>query len=333
MLTLNLEPVKKPTDVFTQMSCCTNTEIINKKNSLLMLPNNNILKGTLEQTWFKHGSEAALLSRIYLEELHVNIPFQYTEYWLKVTFQIEQERCLIVTSFEKPYSEITPYTNQLGLDLIDCSIKTWKPIPNQFCNIIIIHISEKFLQESLSFIPDLSKHNWNYLTEKVKGKELQIISIDSAIAFLVKNLIETIGLEEQTDREKTFCKLSEESINLLLEADFASRTVLEKSALKKIILAEKQLTNDFKNPPPTLNELTKSSGLNRQKFQTLFKEYFGKPFYQYYQDARFSYAKDLIANKGYNISEAAYMIGYKNISYFSRHFEKVTNLKLSDLKK
>ena len=55
-------------------------------------------------------------------------------------------------------------------------------------------------------------------------------------------------------------------------------------------------------------------------------------FYQYFQQERFKYAKQLLESKQCNITEAAYAVGFTNITHFSRQFQKYMNLKPNDLK-
>ena len=102
--------------------------------------------------------------------------------------------------------------------------------------------------------------------------------------------------------------------------------------LQAIQRAEGELLKNFREKAPTLNKLARIAGMNRQKFQELFKDVYGNSFYQYYQIARFEYAKKLIEQNGYNSSEAANAIGFKNYSHFSRIFVKLFGLKPSTLK-
>ncbi len=91
--------------------------------------------------------------------------------------------------------------------------------------------------------------------------------------------------------------------------------------------AEQKLMEDFSNDAITLDELAKIAGVNRVKFQELFKKLYGNSFYVYYQKGRFNYAKKLIAEENYNLCDAAYAVGFKNLTHFSRQFERLMGVK------
>lgn len=128
---------------------------------------------------------------------------------------------------------------------------------------------------------------------------------------------------------------------ILLVADFTNKIVKhvlcferkQNSDIERLKDAERVLMRNFNCPPPTLEELCKIACMNHLKFQKLFKEHYGFNFYQYYQNYRLRHAKNLIEFNHYNVTEAAISIGYKNLSYFTRHFEKFFGYKPSELKR
>lgn len=92
------------------------------------------------------------------------------------------------------------------------------------------------------------------------------------------------------------------------------------------------LVANFLEPAPTLDELAAVVGVNRRKFQELFKQKYGCNFYHFYQKKRFEYIQFLIEEKGFSIVESLQLIGVKNQTHFSRQFERFTGKKLSDCK-
>jgi hypothetical protein len=278
MQILNFNSVHKPGGFFTQLSTFNQTEITHLERSRLMTGNNDFWQGDIENIEFKDGCEIELLSRTYFQEHIVTIPFHYTELWLNITLQIEKDKVYILTALERPYKDSTAYVNKMGLDLIDNLIKVSKPIINKFCEIAIIYISERFLKEVFSFVPNLTDNNWEYLYKLVKEKEFQELSSNSDIGVMLRTLFDNIGNKNNLnlkEREDTICNLSLECIHLLVGTNVSSWSASKKTELHRIILAEKQLTKNFKNPVLSLDELSKISGVNRQKFQKLFKEYYG----------------------------------------------------------
>ncbi|WP_299781507.1 AraC family transcriptional regulator [uncultured Formosa sp.] len=99
----------------------------------------------------------------------------------------------------------------------------------------------------------------------------------------------------------------------------------------KIIHAESIIQKNIKNPPSIL-ELSHITGINQFKLKQNFKLIFGKPIFTYITELRMEKAKKLITEKGYNITEASYAIGYKNPQHFTAAFKKTHNYLPSKLK-
>jgi AraC-like DNA-binding protein len=336
MLTLNYEAIRQPSDVFTEMGYCTDTPIIQRKQLIQMKPHNHIWSGIAEHIAFEDECSAMIASVSFFENVQTYLNFRYEQHWLKITLLYEPSTCLLIIEHLRPYQGIPSYMDKYKFGLIDNMNRTSIQMRNTESKQIALYISEKCLKKHFCFIPDVSANNWLYLSNIIRGKEVQEISLTSPIAIVGKTLIDNISNEEYpiiTERLNNLSQLSEQGINFLLGKGFVTWNTNEKAELKQVILAEKQLTSDFKKPPLILEELCKMTGLNRQKFQKIFKDYYGKTFYQHYQEARFNYAKDLIENKSYNISETAYMTGFKHISHFAKQFEKLTGIKPSNLKK
>ncbi|WP_114793133.1 AraC family transcriptional regulator [Niabella yanshanensis] len=74
--------------------------------------------------------------------------------------------------------------------------------------------------------------------------------------------------------------------------------------------------------PFTQNELVKISGVNRLKLRKLFTQVFGKGIYEYHQFLRMQEAARLLKDEHLSVSETGYQLGFSNLSYFGRLFEK-----------
>ncbi len=79
--------------------------------------------------------------------------------------------------------------------------------------------------------------------------------------------------------------------------------------------------------PLQQNELVAISGMNSLKLRKLFTQVFGKGIYEYYQHLRMQEAARLIQQEHLSVSEAGYQLGFSNLSYFGRLFEKHFGLK------
>ncbi|MGL6201423.1 MAG: response regulator transcription factor [Lachnospiraceae bacterium] len=74
----------------------------------------------------------------------------------------------------------------------------------------------------------------------------------------------------------------------------------------------------------SLTEVSDYIGLNAEYFCRLFKAEIGMTFNSYLTDYRIKKAKELLAKTDLMVYEVAEKVGYKNLSYFSRVFKKVT---------
>ncbi len=98
-------------------------------------------------------------------------------------------------------------------------------------------------------------------------------------------------------------------------------TSLKQKDKERVHFAAKLLEQQIENPPD-LSELAKAAGLSRSKFHACFSLEFGCSPLEYLRDIRLSQAKKLLEQGSYNVTEAAYKVGYNNLGHFSRLFQK-----------
>ncbi len=101
----------------------------------------------------------------------------------------------------------------------------------------------------------------------------------------------------------------------------AKPNLLRSDDVEKIIMARNLLLADLQNAP-TIEVLSKRSGVNRQKLKKGFKIVFGKTINEYLRNERLKRAKQLLAQGQPVIKEVASQVGYENASYFARRFKE-----------
>ncbi|RFM36852.1 helix-turn-helix domain-containing protein [Chitinophaga silvisoli] len=74
-------------------------------------------------------------------------------------------------------------------------------------------------------------------------------------------------------------------------------------------------------------QLVKLSGMNEQKLRKLFVQVFGKGLFDYHQHIRILEAARLLKDEKLSVSEVGYRLGFSNLSYFGRLFEKHMGMK------
>lgn len=174
----------------------------------------------------------------------------------------------------------------------------------------------------------LKKDVFHYLQEysqlRLKNRDKRTIAKEEAIL-----LSEIFGTDIQDDLGKIILYnrillLVEKVLNRLLITEWPeSRTKKLKEedmdGLKEVetILSEKELEKF-----PSINNLSRVALMSSSKLKKRFKEVYGMKLYEFYNHNRLSKAKKWIESGETNIKEAAYRIGFSNLSNFSKAFKK-----------
>lgn len=107
---------------------------------------------------------------------------------------------------------------------------------------------------------------------------------------------------------------------------------LSKSTIEKLHHARSLLENQFLDPPSS-TELAQFICLNTFKLKKGFKALFNKTVFEYVNDIRMEYGKQLILSSDITISEIAYKLGYSFPHHFSNAFKKKFGYLPGQLKK
>ena len=89
----------------------------------------------------------------------------------------------------------------------------------------------------------------------------------------------------------------------------------------RIVFARDMLIRDLENPP-SLSELAKATGMSHPKLNRCFREKFGVTVFQYLKSARLDLARKILTRQKVSVSEAAFAVGYNDISHFSQLYKK-----------
>ncbi|OPY61682.1 MAG: Regulatory protein PchR [Syntrophorhabdaceae bacterium PtaU1.Bin034] len=92
----------------------------------------------------------------------------------------------------------------------------------------------------------------------------------------------------------------------------------------------RQIMMDNMLDPPTLTELAREVGLNVKKIKTGFRALFGATVYGFLHQYRMEKAMQLLRTDLSSVSEAAWAVGYVNVSHFSSAFRKQFGIRPGD---
>lgn len=148
-----------------------------------------------------------------------------------------------------------------------------------------INNKQKTLLDELSYVSNLH------------GNKLQELYLESKLLDLVYTSVNSMELHQQIRSNY----LTQKDIECLYKA-------------KDILLGNIM-------QPPSLKELAYKSATNEFKLKKGFKELFGTTVYGMLQEVRLEYAKNLLERNDINVQEAAHLVGYNNLSHFSKIFK------------
>ena len=157
-----------------------------------------------------------------------------------------------------------------------------------------------------------------------KGKPAGSKSLDfaqkicgyQAIDSFMNNPDETLFLEAKA-LELVALKLKQ----LELLTGTTPRKQVVDHTVEKIYYACEILRKEMADPPGAL-DLARRVGLNYNQLVQGFKEILGIRPFEYLRTVRLEKARDLIANRECNVTEAAFNVGYSSLSHFTRSFRK-----------
>lgn len=156
------------------------------------------------------------------------------------------------------------------------------------------------------------------------NKNLNKIEISFKIKLILKDILE--------------CKYTNTLKNVYIEGKVLellatlANEIKEKNVLKRdryISRSDLKSLNSIKNiidenyvNPLTISELSKMALISETKLKTNFKSIFGKTIYEYVINKRMEIAKNLLDERRIKVKEAAVLVGYSNIGYFSKTFKE-----------
>lgn len=168
--------------------------------------------------------------------------------------------------------------------------------------------------------------NWNQLdpnilTALLKGNKFGTLENSVLQDIMTCKLSSTAKLHYMNAKSHELLSLTIEKLNLT-DNPYASKTYiisdydLEKMNTIRIILA----SNLAK--APTIDELSKTIGMNPTKLKRAFKDVYHTTIYGYLREKRLEYSKNKLYDRDLTIAEIANEIGYSNPSKYATAFRK-----------
>lgn len=196
---------------------------------------------------------------------------------------------------------------------------------NKKINSIVVTVYADYLKELLkpkignSLLQMITSGNQPFLFEEIISPQIQEVAAEIVTANPAKEL------------EEFYYKIKTEELIYLLFVELLKRQdttlqTLNGDDVKRVYEVRDKILSNI-DTPPILHELVNLSGMSESKLKRLFKQIFGNSMYNYYQSFRMKEAAYLIKEEKLSVSEAGYLLGFSNLSHFSRLFETHLGLK------
>lgn len=102
--------------------------------------------------------------------------------------------------------------------------------------------------------------------------------------------------------------------------------------IDRIRQVEEYLLQDL-SAAPGIEELARSAAMSATRLKTLFRQVYGIPPYEYFQQHRMLKAKELLRSSKIPVQEIGRSLGYSNMSNFTLAFRKVFGVNPSEIRK
>jgi AraC-like DNA-binding protein len=169
-------------------------------------------------------------------------------------------------------------------------------------------------EKLLSDLTDLSDDTVFLHKGTITGNSMQIIQElinTKASGFSYKNL----------DIAKLYEIIMQTVENLCSDRQSDFKNILQPEDIELLLNAGKILTDNLSSPP-TLPALSKATGLNLFKLKNGFKEVFGTTVNKFVTEKRMEKAKLILESGKCSVSDAAWDLGYTNVSHFIELFRR-----------
>ncbi len=106
---------------------------------------------------------------------------------------------------------------------------------------------------------------------------------------------------------------------------------IKASDAERVYHAAHLLARDLENPPDIMT-IARSAGLSRAKLYRCFRQIMGVSPSEFLRNQRLQTAMQLLQDGELNVTEAALMVGYTNLSYFAKAFKLMYGIAPGELR-
>ncbi len=168
------------------------------------------------------------------------------------------------------------------------------------------------------FFPKTS-YNYNTITKTIQN--IILTKGSKGVSNPLKLKIEVIGLINTFIENYSIDNINQEN-NPIQNKDY-----------ERTLKIEQYLCENLEGKFESIDALANRFKISPTKLKNDFKQMFGKPIFQYFQEKQMLLAKELLKNEDIRIKELAHKLGYENMGKFSQAYKKLFNILPSEQRK
>lgn len=195
----------------------------------------------------------------------------------------------------------------------------------QGCSNIIDAIFNKMSNDKKLRLDDIKSQCLNILLSGIRKMSVTQVQLNE---FIGENIM-SLG---SFSRFKTLKQLKDWLINtikIIIELKMADKKIITKDTITKV----KEYLKEHYSDNINLSELSEKFYINPYYLSHLFKEKTGDTYLSFLTNIRINKAMELLKETDFRIYEICEMVGYSDVNYFSKLFDKFVGFKPSKFRK
>lgn len=253
------------------------------------------------------------------------------EYYVFICQEVEQNTGLITEVDKSKVETDDPEVGQMFLVSFLSDLRQFFPARSVVKGFRVF-ISPEWLSGHLR-IDKMEDVLQKYLRLKAKSVHLKSMDMES------RELLQQI-MSPPVDLRTDVHAYLQNRIGMILENFFAwlhqhmgeeKGKGISKMDIERMMLVESMLLEDLAMAP-SLEALAKAAAMSVTKLKTLFRQVYGMPPYEYFQQHRMLKAKDLLLATEMPVNKIGAELGYRNMSNFILAFRKVFHINPGELR-
>jgi len=204
-------------------------------------------------------------------------------------------------------------------------------------NNIFVHTSPAHVPFHIAHVSVKPTYLFQFLPENERWADVLQKKVQNGESFVGDRYTPITLLQERALQNVFNCPLTGKLGQLMIETSLVQIILIQLHSIylsKDIISVEsgkrdmemvqglKEHLNKTFLEDHSLDNLAREFGVNTSKLMALFKKVFNKSIFEYLSELRMDYARELLQEKDYLVTEVARTLGYKNPHHFSSAFKK-----------